>query len=128
MTRHRLDLAILDDRLAVCRLGRDEPTPGWASRGSLSSITRTGDELSVVCPESDVPEGVRAERGWRAFRVSGVIDFALVGVVASLATPLAEAGVGLFVLSTFDTDIVLVKDLDLSRAIEALTTHGHVVR
>jgi hypothetical protein len=120
MTFHRLELLILDDRLAVCRLDRGDGVPSWATRGDFFSITRTLDELAVVCPESIVPEGVGAERGWRALRVSGIVDFSLVGILANLAVPPAEAEIRLFALSTFDTDFVLLMEDDLGRAVEAL--------
>jgi len=123
----RLDLVILDGRLAACRLGPAEGLPAWATGGGFVSITRTADELSVVCPESSVPEGVRAERGWRSLRVSGVLDFSLVGVLGSLAVPLARSGIGIFVVSTFDTDYLLVKEVDLARAVEALVADGHAI-
>jgi uncharacterized protein len=123
---HRLELRLLEERLAVCRLEREIGMPSWATGGGFFSITRTPDELSVVCLESAVPEGVRSKKGWRILRVSGVLDFSVVGILASLTAPLAEAGVPLFALSTFDTDYLLVKDHDLGRAIEALAAYGHV--
>ena len=128
MTDRCLELVILDDRLAICRLDGDGGVPSWAISGGFFSVTRTADELSVVCPESGVPEGVRAERGWIAFRVSGAMDLSVVGVLASLTAPLAGAGVGLFAVSTYDTDYLLVRDCDLGRAIDALRANGHVVR
>ncbi len=127
MTGHRLELLILDERLAICRLGPREIVPSWAARGGFFSITRTHDELSVVCPEEAVPADVRAEKDWRCFRVAGSMDFSMVGVLASLTTPLAEAKVGIFAISTFDTDYLLVKEDDLNGAIEALVAYGHVV-
>ena len=127
MTAPKLRLLLLEDRLAVCRLGPTEDVPSWAAGVGFSSATRTRDELSVVCPEGAVPAGVRAEKGWRALRVAGSMDFALVGVLASMAVPLAGAGVGIFAISTFDTDYLLVKADDLDRAIGALAASGHVV-
>jgi hypothetical protein len=94
-------------------------------RDGFFSVTRTGEELSVVCREVLVPEGIRAERGWRAIRVAGVLDLSEVGVLASLVVPLAGAGISLFALSTFDTDYLLVKEHDLGRAVEALVAAGH---
>ena len=120
-------LLILDSRLAVCRLDREADVPTWASRGEFCSITRTADELSVVCPEASVPAGVRSVEGWRALRVAGTIDFAVVGLLASLSGPLAGAKIGLFAVSTFDTDYLLVKEPDLNRAVEALRGAGHAV-
>jgi hypothetical protein len=125
---HRLELLILDDRLAICRLAQVSGVPSWATSGDFFSVTRTSEELSIVCQESIVPEDVKAVKGWRVLRVVGTFEFSMVGILASLTTPLAEAGIGLFALSTFDTDYLLVKEDDLGRAVEALRLYGHVVR
>ena len=122
-----MDLEPLPGRYAVCRLDPAARTPAWAD-GPFVSVTRTADELSVVCSEEAVPPEVRAERGWRCLRVAGKLDFALVGVLAGLAGPLAAAGVSVFVVSTFDTDYMLVQDRDLGRAVNVLRNAGHVVR
>ena len=127
MNPRSLPLLVLEDRLAVCRLDPDASPPGWANRGRFSSITRTSEELSVVCPEAAVPDGVKAVKGWRALRVVGSMDFSAVGVLASLTTPLANANIGIFSISTFDTDYLLVRESDLGRAVEALRAFGHVV-
>jgi hypothetical protein len=127
MNGHRLGLELLADRLAVCRLDGEAPVPDWAMRDGFFSITRTGEELSIVCREVLVPEGIRAEWGWRALRVAGVLDLSQVGVLASLAAPLAGAGISLFALSTFDTDYLLVKEHELGRAVEGLRAAGHAV-
>ncbi len=121
------NLRILPDRLAVCRLDVTSPIPPWAFEGDFSSITRTAEELSVVCAESAVPAGVRAERGWRVLRVVGTQDFALLGVLASLVEPIARAGISLFSISTFDTDYLLIKAANLTSAVAALTAAGHAV-
>src|SRR4051794_25933626 len=94
--------------------------PAGVSSGTCFSITRTTDELSVVCPQSLVPDGVQCERSWRCVRVAGTMAFSMIGVVASLVTPLAEAGISAFVTSTFDTDYMFVKESDLERALAAL--------
>src|SRR5262249_4512688 len=107
MTGQRRELIVMEPRLAVCKLAEDDEVPGWAVGAGFFSITRTADELSVVCPEELVPEGVKVERGWRALRVAGVIDFSVVGVLAELTAPLARAGVGVFAISTFNTDYLL---------------------
>lgn len=120
-------LLLLDGAFAVCRLGGDSSIPAWATAGGFFSITRTADELSV-CAEDAVPDGVKCERGWRCLRVAGTIEFSAVGVLAALAVPLAEAGVSVFAVSTFDTDYLLVKDTDLPAALEALRRAGHVVQ
>ena len=126
-TSHQLRFIVLPDLLAVCRFNQDTPIPAWALSGTVFSITRTADELSAVCQQNLVPDGVRCERGWRCLRVAGTMDFSMIGVVASLSTPLAAAGVGIFVISTFDTDYLLVKNDDFSRAVAALRAAGHAV-
>lgn len=124
---HQLTLLLLPDLFAVCRLAPDAAVPTWADGTGFMSITRTADELSVVCRQDAVPEGTKCERGWRCLRVAGTIDFALVGILASLVTPLAEAGIGVFAVSTFDTDYLLVKATDLDSAVGALREAGHSV-
>lgn len=114
---------------AICRLPSEDPIPGWAEEAvqNLVSITRTGDELSIVCPQSAVPPDVRAELGWRALSVRGPLPFHLTGILASLAAPLAAAGVPIFALSTHDTDWLLVgRDL-VDDACAALEFAGHQI-
>src|SRR5690349_5105766 len=101
MTTRSLTLILLEETFAMCRLAADASLPSWASSGSFFSITRTPDELSIVCPQRAVPEGIRSERDWRCLRVSGVLDFSLVGVLASLTALLAAVGVSIFAVSTF---------------------------
>lgn len=123
-----LTLLVLEGHFAVCRLDRGAAVLPWATAGAVSSVTRTADELSVVCAEEAMPDGVKCERGWRCLRVAGTIEFSAVGVLAALAVPLAEAGVSVFAVSTFDTDYLLLKDRDLPAALEALRRAGHVVQ
>ena len=120
-------LTLLEERLAVSRLEPDAPVPGWA-RGEFVSITRTPEELSVVCAEAALPaDAPQAELGWRALQVAGPLDFELTGILSSISQPLADAECSLFALSTYDTDYVLVREADLERAIEALEDAGHSV-
>jgi hypothetical protein len=114
-----LKITTLPGRFAVCRLGPDDAVPGWA-RGAFVSITRTAEELSVICDEAAVPDSVRAERGWVCFQVLGPIPFETVGVAAAISTALADAGISVFMIATFDTDYVLVKHEASARAIEVL--------
>jgi hypothetical protein len=122
-----MKLVVLEGELGVARLAAAEPIPAWATRGRLTSLTRTSEELSVVCAAVDIPENARAERGWRALRVAGRLDFALTGVLASIAAPLAAAGVSIFVVSTYDTDYILVRAQGLAAAVRCLTAAGHEV-
>jgi len=145
-------LTLLPDRLAICRMLADAAIPTWATAalaaGSFGAVTRTRDELSVVCAQDHVPyatsddatsgsdsdargdapnAGLRVDADWRAFRVEGPFAFTVVGVLATLATALAEANVSLFAISTFDTDYLLVKAHDVAAAIQALSVAGHRV-
>jgi hypothetical protein len=115
-------------RYSVCRLDRGATWSTPPDAGRIYSATLTPDEVSVVCSEGDEPEGARIEPGWRALRIVGPLAFDLVGVIASVTVPLAAADVGVFVISTFDTDIVLVKDEDLDQAADVLEGAGHRIR
>ena len=119
-----LRISILPERLAVCRLAPDAPEPSWA-QGAFTSVTRTRDELSVICDDAAVPEDVRAERGWRALKVEGPIPFEVTGVAAALVSPLAEARISVFLTATFDTDYLLLKEEVFERAVAILRGAGH---
>ncbi len=125
MSDPKLDLRMLPEVLAVCRLPAGAPMPAWALAGSWCAVTRTADELSVVCPEALAPADVPAERGWRLLQVQGPLDFGLTGILAALVVPLGQAGVSVFAVSTYDTDYVLVKADRLAAALTALTAAGH---
>jgi hypothetical protein len=126
----------LDGNYAVARLSAGAGIPDWATRGeaarggiagSFLSITRTEDELSIVVEESLVPTEVAAERGWSLLMVEGPLEFSEVGVLASLAEPLAEAEVSLFAVSTYDTDYLMVRKVDVDRAVSVLELSGHQI-
>ena len=112
----------------MCRLPPEAAVPDWALSGAFHAITRTPAELSVVCPSDDVPPGVRAEKGWRRFSLAGPIAFDETGVLSSVAAPLAAADIGIFAISTFDTDYLLVPARKLEAALLALEAAGHRVR
>ena len=123
-----LTLEVLLDRLVICRLSPSEPVPQRPDGTRFWSVTCTDEETSVVLPEGDVPAQWVTERGWRCLKAVGPLDFGLTGILASLAVPLAEAGVSIFAISTYDTDYVLVRDDDLEEAKRALRGWGHSVR
>lgn len=134
----RLDL--LRGEFAIVRLDASAGVPPWIAAGGIHaaaesaaflSITRTREELSIVCESSQVPAEIAAERGYRCMKVEGPLDFSLVGVLASLAEPLARAGIPILAISTFDTDYILVRNTQIESAIaalESLGNMGHVVR
>jgi hypothetical protein len=120
-------LDVMPESYAICRLPAGAALPSWPRSKAFSSVTRTAAELSIVCVADDVPDGVRAERGYRLLAVRGPLDFGLVGVVAALSAVLASAAISIFVVSTYDTDFVLVRGADLDRAGGALRAAGHEV-
>lgn len=122
-----LDLDVMTGAFAVCRWPADQLLPDWVLDGAFVSVTRTATELSAVCAFEAVPPGTTCDGPWRIVSVRGPLDFALTGVMASLATPLADAGVTLFAVSTYDTDYLLVRADDLDRAVAALRAAGHRV-
>jgi uncharacterized protein len=124
----RHSLILLSGTLAICRLEAAASIPDWATLGRFWSIARTEEELSVVCPDGDVPQGVKRETGWRALKVEGPLDFSLTGILASLTAPLAREKVSVFAVSTYDTDYLMVKEEQLEKAIRALREEGNDVQ
>ncbi len=122
-----LELTLLSERFAISRLDAGSPIPPWAMQGRFFSVTRTGDELSVVTELSRVPPGVQSQPGWRVLKVHGPFVLTEIGVLAALAMPLAEAKISLFAVSTFDTDYLLIASETLLAAIAALERAGHTI-
>ena len=123
-----LGFSLLPDQYSLVRFPPDVPVPAWAfSPGGFASVTRTTDELSVVSLAALVPAGVRSDGGWCCFKLKGPFAFDQVGILSSFAVPLAQAGVGIFAISTFDTDYILVKESQRELAIRALVSAGHAI-
>lgn len=120
-------LTLLPEAFMVFRLVPSAEVPDWVRQGSFYSITRTADELSIVCAQSDVPGSIAGERNWRCFQVAGPIPFTTIGVLSSLVQPLAQAAISLFAISTFDTDYILVREADLNQTISVWKQSGHRV-
>ncbi len=127
MAEKGLTLSVLPDTFAVCRLDQTAPVPEWALANRFVSFTRTLDEVSIVSTQSDIPESVECEKDWRCLKVEGPLDLTLTGILASLAAPLAQAGISIFALSTYETDYILIKNRDLRAAIDVLKQAGHRV-
>jgi uncharacterized protein len=122
-----LKLLVLRDRFAICLLDRHAPVPVWAMQDDLYFIARTADELSLICPEANVPnEGIRCARGWRCLEITEPypLDFSLVGALASILSPLSAAGISSMAVSTYNTDYLLVESDKLDRAVHALEQRG----
>lgn len=124
MTEPSLTLEMLPGRFAVARLPGDADFPAWATEGAVVSMTRTPDEVSIICDEAALPAGSRAERDFCCLRVAGSIPFSAVGVLESLARPLARARISVMALSTYETDYLFVRAEDLAAALGALSAAG----
>lgn len=122
-----LTLTLLPSDYMVCRLPARESVPDWVTPDGLAAVTWTAHETSVVCDARRVPEGIVADGPWRAFMVMGPLDLDLTGVLLSLAQPLADAGVAIFAVSTYDTDYLLVRGESVDVARSALSDFGHRV-
>ena len=124
MSRSQLTVSILPEHLAICRLDASASVPAWAEQGTFVSVTRTREELTVICPEDRIAPAVEASRDWRAFKLQGPFYLNLVGLLVSVAAPLAQAGVSILPIGTYDTDYVLVRQTQLEAAIRGLRFIG----
>jgi hypothetical protein len=122
-----LSLSLLPQKYAVCQFHPDKHIPYWALMGDFVSLTRTPEELSIVCQQDNVPDDVEAERGWRCVQVQGAFDFSVSGVNASLAVPLADADISVLAIATYATDYLLIKEQDVEWALQVLEQAGHCV-
>jgi hypothetical protein len=124
-----LNVIVLRDSFAVCRLPPDAAVPHWATQASaFRSVTRTRDELSIVCPQTSLPPGTpHTQSNWTCLQIQGPLDFSWTGILASLATPLSDAGISIFALSTYDTDYILVSSDQATAAVVVLQQQGHTV-
>ena len=126
MDRCNLTLELLPDVYSICRLDPQADIPSWVLEGDFLSITRTKNELSLVCSQERVPHVVECDKGWRCIMVRGPLDLSLVGILASLTSSLAEVDISIFAISTYETDYLLVKVENLRRALLKLEEAGHI--
>lgn len=119
-----MKLQFLSQDFAICKLPADVAIPSWATQGSFYSVTRTPEELSILCEQNQIPSNVPSEANWKAFRVAGTLDFSLTGILDSMAHPMAEAKISIFAVSTFDTDYLLIKKSHYQAAVECLQKAG----
>lgn len=118
----KFTLFILPEKLGICHLGKNIPVPDWALNADFFSITKTEQELSIVCPQDKIPGGVLFEKDWRAFRLESVADGVYTaGIIVHLASPLAEANISIFNVSTYETNYILVEEKNLEKAKKVLS-------
>lgn len=127
MTDNKLTLKLIKDTYGVCRLDKNESIPNWAAYGEFFSITKTEDELSIVCLQEAIPDGVKCEKDWRILKVEGPLDFSLIGILSKISTLMADNKISIFAVSTYDTDYILVKENDLNDAVDALLKNNYIV-
>jgi hypothetical protein len=123
----KLHFDVRPEIFAIARLDAGAALPQWAMRGQFCSITRTDQELSILCEESSIPDGITATGGWRWLALRGPFAFTETGIAAAFTAVLATAGIGVLVVSSYDTDAVLVAGAHLDRAVGALVAAGHAV-
>ncbi len=124
---NQLTFIILPGEYALCSLEPEEVIPDWAITSSFYTISKTVDELSVVCEAVLVPSAIKADKGWRLLKIAAVLDLSLTGITAKFSTALANADVNLCVIATYDTDYIMVKEEKLSYAISALKHAGFII-
>jgi len=123
----KLSLSLLPYKYAVCQFHPDKHIPYWALLGDFVSLTRTPEELSIVCQQDNVPDDIEAERGWCCLQVQGAFDFSTAGVHASSAIPLAEADISVLAIATYATHYLLIKEENVERALRVLKQSGHSI-
>lgn len=122
-----LQFEVLPKRFAVCQLDMVKPLPNWVFSSSFYTVSKTADELAVVCEEDLVQDEIVKSVGWRLLKINAVLDLSLTGITAQFSTALAKAGVNLSVIATYNTDYILVEEAKLTTAIEALRGAGFEV-
>jgi uncharacterized protein len=124
----KLTMKLLSEKYGVCRLDKEEAIPSWAYKGEFFSITKTADELSILCLEENIPADIRCEGDWRILKVEGPLDFSLIGILSKISGVLAHQDISIFAVSTYDTDYILVKESNVESAVEALNKDGYEIK
>ena len=120
-------ISVLKDDYKVCRMNAFDGVPDWALETPVSSVTRTAEELSIVCPDSVAPKELQSEQEWKCLKIHGPLGFEEVGIISGLTKVLADANISVFVMSTFETDYILVKRMNIEKAAKVLADQGHEV-
>ena len=121
-------LEVIQGTYAVCQMPTGGGDMRWINKSGFWSVTETDEEVSVICLDECLPERMSKESGWALIRVAGPLDFSLVGILSSILTPLAESGISVFTLSTFNTDYIMVKHTQLAQAVSVLAYSGYSIR
>jgi hypothetical protein len=127
MRKRQLQLSLLEEVYGICVFKNDAAIPEWTAAASFCSITRTQKELTVVCPQNTIASDCECDSDWRCFRIDGNFDLNQIGIISSLAAPLAQADISIFVVSSYDTDYILVKGENVEQAVTVLSDNGHLI-
>lgn len=127
MSKEVLTMKLLKEKFGVCKLDKDELIPEWIQNSKFYSVTKTEDELSIVCSQDSIPKEVKCEKDWRILKVEGPLDFSLIGILSSITTILAEKKISIFAISTYDTDYILVKNEEVDNAVNALSDEKYII-
>lgn len=122
-----LTMKLLKEKFGVSRLDKNELIPKWAQNSDFFSITKTCDELSIVCSQNHIPNDIKCEKDWRILKIEGQLDFSLIGILSSISTILAQKGISIFAISTYDTDYILVKNKDIDNAVDSLVKERYEI-
>lgn len=122
-----MKIIVLPEVFAICRLNQEQPIPAWAFNNSFYSITKTKDELSIICWQNSVPDEVAKNGNWRCLKIAGPLDFSAVGILNSLTQPLAKKGIGILAISTYETDYIFVREEQLPETLKILINKGHEI-
>lgn len=128
MNNIQLKMKLLEGIFGVCRLSSEDNIPHWCLQSEIYSITKTKDELSILCDLKFIPQGIKCEKPWKALKIEGPLDFALIGILSTISTLLAKNSISIFAISTYDTDYILVKEKDMDNAIKVLSNEGYIIK
>ena len=123
----KLILKLLKDKYSVCRLNKYDEIPKWIFNEEFFSITKTEDELSIVCLQDKIKDNVLCERNWKVLKIEGPLDFSLIGILSKISTLMANNKISIFAISTYDTDYILIKEKSIDKAIEVLINNNYNV-
>lgn len=124
----KLSLTTLDGLFGICKVKKGEGFPEWAvNKDSMYSITETSTEISVICPQERIPVSIEAEKGWKALKVMGPLDFSMTGVLSSIVKPLADAKISIFTISTYETDYIFIKQKEYENAVKVLRKKFNII-
>ncbi len=126
MSDKKLVMKLFKEKFGVCRL-EEALIPEWAQASQFYSITKTSDELSVVCSQDNIPDGIKCEKDWRILKIEGILDFSLIGILASISRILATNNISIFAISTYNTDYILVKEKDINNAVKVLSNEQYEI-